>query len=265
MDDKPLRIVQISDMHLYADSKKELLGVNTEASFKQVIDLIRKNSQLPDAIILTGDLSQDYSPESYIKLTAMVKDIDCPVYYIPGNHDDIDVMAKILPRDNVTFAKNVIFNHWQFILLDSHQHAKVEGLLSADELNYMEECLKKHPNHHALVFFHHHPVSVGCHWIDNLGLQNAKEFWEIASNHSNFSAVLFGHVHQEYQGTHKNIKYFSAPSTCIQFKPNSYDFELDNIPQGYRWMELYLDGAIKTGIKRLAKYVGTFEKNAKGY
>ena len=78
-------------------------------------------------------------------------------------------------------------------------------------------------------------------------------------------AVLFGHAHQEFAGEKNGVACYGAPSTCIQFKRNCEDFALENIPPGYRWIDLYEDGTLKTGICRLAKYIGVFEKDAKGY
>src|SRR5258706_263616 len=40
MTNNPTRIVQISDIHLFADKDNELLGVNTYQSFQALLDLL---------------------------------------------------------------------------------------------------------------------------------------------------------------------------------------------------------------------------------
>jgi Icc protein len=47
--------------------------------------------------------------------------------------------------------------------------------------------------------------------------------------------------------------------------PKQDAFGLDHQPPGYRWVELYADGRMETGVKRTAEYVGEFLKEAKGY
>jgi Icc protein len=55
---KPIRIIQISDMHVLADDGA-LLGVNTTDSFNAVIQAIQTETTAPNLLLLTGDMSQD--------------------------------------------------------------------------------------------------------------------------------------------------------------------------------------------------------------
>jgi 3',5'-cyclic-AMP phosphodiesterase len=58
----PLRVIQISDTHLYADANKAILGVKSYESFHAVLDLLRRESEQCDLILHSGDLSQDGWP-----------------------------------------------------------------------------------------------------------------------------------------------------------------------------------------------------------
>ena len=58
---QPLRIVQLSDCHLFADESGKLLGLNTQFSLDKVLELVRREQPNPDLILATGDLSQDAS------------------------------------------------------------------------------------------------------------------------------------------------------------------------------------------------------------
>lgn len=264
MKDLPVRIVQISDIHLFADKKEELLGVKTYESFSAVIDLLKKDS-VPQLILLTGDLSQDFTDISYMHVAEKMKDFPLPVYCVPGNHDDANKMAKLFPYENVSNIRHVILEHWQIILLDSQKPGSVVGYLNPNEINFLKECLQKYPEHHALIVFHHQPKPVGCAWLDHYTILNAVEFWHTLSHYPNVKGIIFGHVHQENEGSAQGIPYYSVPSTCIQFKKNSDDFALDHLPPGYRWLDLYPNGEIKTAVCRVKNYVGTFDPNAKGY
>jgi len=264
MGDVPLHIVQISDIHLFRDKRKSLLGVNTQESFEAVLSVL-KSDKKPDLILLSGDLSQDSSEESYERLADMLKEFPIPIYYVPGNHDDSKVMSQVYPSGNLTHHRHIVLKNWHIILLDSHKLNAVEGYLDRMQLSFMQHCLQMYPEHHALVVFHHQPVPVGSAWLDRLGVENAEELWQILARFPSVRTILFGHVHQQHEGKKGEIHYYSTPSTCIQFKRKSVDFALEELAPGYRWVELYSDGSIKTEVKRAAHYVGVFDESATGY
>ena len=56
--------------------------------------------------------------------------------------------------------------------------------------------------------------------------------------------LLFGHVHQALDQTHRGIRVLGTPSTCRQFLPDSDDFALDDRPPAYRRIALLADGGI---------------------
>lgn len=265
MKNTPLRIVHITDMHLYADKDRDLLGVKTRDSYHALLDLLRKDKVSPDMFILGGDLSQDTTEESYHQLADSLSEWKVPVYYVPGNHDDYAMMQRVYPRGMLDAQKHIVLEHWQLILLNSQIPKCVEGNLDAEQLEFMEACLQKHPNLPALITFHHQPVPVNCAWLDNLGVKNADEFWQIIAKYPNVDTVLFGHVHQESMGIKNGIKYFSTPSTCIQFKTNSDPFALEELPPAYRIIDLYPNRKLTTQVHRTDHYVGIFDAQAKGY
>jgi Icc protein len=265
MPDTQTRIVQISDMHLFADKEKVLLGVKTYESSLALVNLLKQDKTPPHLIILSGDLSQDHSEASYLHVVELFEEFSIPIYYFPGNHDDGKLMSLFFPQGHISNLKNIILHNWQLILLDSQKFGAVEGFLDDLQLKFMEECLQSHPDHHAIVAFHHQPVSVGSEWVDNLGLKNAEEFWNIVQKYPRVRNILFGHIHQEYVGKKNEVSLYSTPSTCIQFKPNVPMFALDKLPPAYRWIDLHSNGTLSTGIIRCTHYVGEFDANAKGY
>lgn len=261
----PYQVIQISDIHLHRSHQKKLLGVNTQASFSAVLDLIKKNKHQPDSIILSGDLSHDGSLESYQRIANQLLPFKSPVYAIPGNHDRVEMMEKTYPTQPISSIKHFFLGIWQFILLDSHVPGHVEGFLNKDQFDFLKNTLRQYSSNPAIIVLHHHPLSVSSIWLDKLGLKNANSFLKLLSRYKNVHSILFGHVHQEISHQDHAIHYYSAPSTCIQFKKNSDNFVLDDIPPGYRLINLYPDGRLKTKVYRCEKYVGTFFKSAKGY
>ena len=89
----PVRVIQMTDPHLFGVAGRTLLGLDTADSFQQVL------SHLPietiDRILLTGDIAQDASASAYEQLITMLKPLGLPFHWVPGNHDNAALMAEI--------------------------------------------------------------------------------------------------------------------------------------------------------------------------
>lgn len=136
---------------------------------------------------------------------------------------------------------------WQFIMLDSYDPGHVGGRLSAAELGRLDHSLAS-STAHAFVCMHHHPVPMGSRWLDGIGLANADEFWRIIDAHPHVRAVVWGHVHQTYDGERNAVRLFGTPSTGAQFLPHSDRYAVDSRPPAYRRFELHDDGRIFTEV-----------------
>lgn len=261
----PIRIIQISDIHLFEGTENSLLGVNTQESFQAILEQIKSQQPSVDLIILSGDLSQDYSVGTYQRLADLLSVFNTPVYYVPGNHDDPKAMASVYPRGVILDDRTILLDKWQIVFLNSQKDNSVAGYLAPDQFKLLEDALIAYPDHHTIIVLHHQPISVGSAWLDGIGLTNSAELWELLGRYSQVHTILFGHVHQQFEGKKNGVKLYSTPSCCIQFKPNQNNFGLDNIPPGYRQIELFPDGTLTTQVFRLPNYIGEFEDNAKGY
>jgi Icc protein len=85
-------------------------------------------------------------------------------------------------------------------------------------------------------------------WLDRVGLENSEEFFERLDRHHNVRAVVWGHVHQAYDGLRKNVRMLATPSTCAQFVPHSDEFAVDRRPPAYRTLDLLSDGSLLTEV-----------------
>ena len=85
-------------------------------------------------------------------------------------------------------------------------------------------------------------------WLDTVGLDNADDFLDIIDAAGNVRAVVFGHVHQAFDETHRGIRIIGTPSTCAQFLPRSDTFAIDDRPPAYRRITLTPDGGVDTEL-----------------
>ncbi|WCE29291.1 3',5'-cyclic-AMP phosphodiesterase [Vibrio sp. SCSIO 43137] len=251
-DNSSIQLLQITDTHLFSDTDGCLLSVNTLESFHAVVDEIIQSDICFDAILATGDISQDHTAESYQRFEQVIAPLTKPCFWLPGNHDFKPSMQSILPSAQVQADTHVLAGeHWQIILLDSQVKGVPHGKLSEQQLAFLDEKLSENPSLHSLVLLHHHPVLVGSAWLDQHTLSEAENLWAVVAKHQNVKGLLCGHVHQDYDQVHHGVRVITTPSTCVQFKPDSQDFALDGLSPGWRTLELFNDGSIKTKVYRL--------------
>ena len=247
------RIVQITDPHLFQDTNGELLGINTQASFSQVLSEIQQQQYDYDLVLATGDLVQDNSDEGYLRFRQEVKALNNKmVFWIPGNHDFQPKMFEILKEETVSAKKHILLgDKWQILLLDSQVQGVPHGQLEAEELDWLKLKLQEHPQRYSLVVLHHHLLSTGSAWLDQHNLRNANELAEVLAPFKHVKALLYGHIHQQVDSEWLGYQVMATPSTCIQFKADSNTFALDVVQPGWREIDLHADGHIETRVKRI--------------
>ena len=264
----PVKVVQITDTHLFRDPRAALLKLNTQDSFEKVMDLVIRNEASIDVVLGTGDIAQDASREAYLRFAKAMKPLKAPFYWIPGNHDRRQVMESLSPYKRA-FTNLITLGKWQIVLLDSSVLGEVHGRLHDRELRHLEKSLQaaqQDPSiEHVMVCLHHNPVPGSAEWMSGIGLQNQEEFLAIIDRCSSVRAVLYGHIHQELDFVLKGVRYFCTPSTCIQFKPGVQDFTLDDVNPAYRWMVLHPDGRIDSEVVRVTGYEFEVDHSSTGY
>lgn len=261
-----MRVVQITDCHLFADTEGKLLGLNTQFSLDRVLELVEKKETGMDMILATGDLAQDASLAAYQRLFKRLHQFNVPIYWMKGNHDQIDPMLATFASERERVAPCVVeTGDWSFILLDSTIPGKVPGELYHDDLEFLEQSLATAKGKHILVSLHHHPVPMDCHWLDSQIVKNADDFFALIDREPRVRCVLWGHVHQAFDSTRKGVRLLATPSSCVQFKPLSKQFAVDTIAPGYRWLDLHADGRIDTGVERVEGIAFEIDLSVKGY
>lgn len=259
-----LRILQLTDPHLMADPDGTLLGMNTRESLDAVIALADREPYAPDLVIASGDIAQDGSETAYRVFQEKMNGYACPVVWFPGNHDDAEVMHEVIAGTEAE-QRRLLVGGWQLIFLNSAVPGKVYGQLAEEELAFLRQCLGEHPELPALIAFHHHPVDVNCTWMSQIGLSNSDALMAAIKDHPQVRALLWGHIHQTWDGELNGMRLMATPSTCIQFAPGSSEFSIDGQAPGYRWIDLYADGTLDTHVRRAEEYAFTVDLNSQGY
>lgn len=265
MTGKAIKFIHITDSHLFGNEDRKLLGMNTQTSFSAVLNRIdEEQGEDFEFFLCTGDLSQDGTVESYRRLLSIMDAKNKPHYWIPGNHDDRDNMLKVVSEDK-EMNPVIDLGDWQIVMLDSQVVGSVGGNLAQSQLDLLKNALMAEPEKHTLVTMHHHPIPMNCKWLDTQQIKNSQALIDIVDEYENLKVVLWGHVHQDFREMINGSEYICTPSTCVQFKPKSSDFDVDREGPGYRYMTLNPDGTIETGVSRVNDIEFEIDYSVKGY
>ncbi|RMG92370.1 MAG: serine/threonine protein phosphatase [Zetaproteobacteria bacterium] len=247
-------VLHLTDFHLYADAGATIKGIVSRESFEAVLDQASETHAEAKVMVLGGDLAQDESLPTYRWLAQCLRQYDFKYLVTPGNHCKLDRLREGLEIPLCgNGPRSLDIGGWRILGLNTHWKGRVGGMLSNDELAWMDQELQH--AEHVLIAMHHHPFPTGSAWLDDIALNNAHDFWQLIQRHDNVRGIVCGHVHQAIDDWRDRIRLMSTPSTCIQFKPCMPNFALDNASPGYRWICLDDSGSLETGVVRIEGFI----------
>ncbi len=248
-----MRITQLTDCHLFDDPAARLGGVDTHGTLAAVIDALASAQPAPEVVLATGDLTQLGEAGAYGRMRSQLQRLAAPAYCLPGNHDHRETFAAAMPGGGVHVARSLCLGGWQILFLDSTIPGEEDGRLSEDELTALDLALGVRPDRHALVCLHHHPVVVGGAWRHVVSLENPDALFAVLDRHPSVRGVLFGHIHQSFEGLRNGVHLMGTPSTCFQFIDDNGRLAIADDPPAYRRLTLAPDGAIDSTIHWVGK------------
>lgn len=242
------KIIQLTDCHLFADRQSRLRGCDTFATLEHVLKHALRHHADVQLLLLTGDLSEDGSDQSYRHLQQLIGATNIPAVALPGNHDDPALMRSLLDPNVIACPRYLDLDDWQILLLDSTVPGRTEGLLSRPELEWLKRKLAQ-SRQFSLIALHHPPIEIGSPWMDRVGLKNPEELLCILTAAPHVKAVVSGHAHQVGFAEFHGVACHVTPSSCRQFKPGAAGFAVDILPPAYRVLNLFSGGTLTTHVE----------------
>ena len=211
-------LVHISDPHFVADGL--LYGeLDPDAGLVEVLDSIEASGLKPEAIIFSGDLTNNGSAEAYSRLrsicTPYADRMGAELIWGMGNHDDranfqrllLDEVPGELPVD-----RRYNLGGLRVLVLDSSSPGFHHGEINEGQLSWLAGELKTRSQDGTVLVIHHPPVPP----VQDLGilseLRNQEELARVLEG-SDVIGILAGHTHSAVFSTFANIPVAVAPST----------------------------------------------------
>ena len=216
-------VAQLSDVHLVGPAERLLGRIDTAAHLRDAVAHLAGLERRPDLVLVTGDLTADGRPEEYRHLAAALADLPAPVLLIPGNHDDRDAMASVLPRPDSAVPVPAQLG-WQAVVdvgplrivaLDSVVPGLPSGRLGPERLAWLDEALAT-SDRPTIVAVHHPPFATGIGHMDGMRLEDADALGDVVERHPHVVRVAVGHVHRTITTGWRGTVVTIAPSAAHQ-------------------------------------------------
>ncbi len=225
-------IAQLSDLHIKADRRKAYGIVDTAAFLERAVTQLLASPKLPDAIVLTGDLVDQGSPDDYALLRELLAPLQrsasqMPCFLVAGNHDESTALRAAFPEHRY-LASEASFAHYaidltvgalRLIALDTTIPRQGSGMLCAERLRWLDAQLTANPTP-TLIAMHHPPFVTGISHMDELGLANRDEFEKLVARHTHVKRIICGHLHRPIEALFGGVIASTCPSTAHQVALN---------------------------------------------
>ncbi len=238
----PHRWVLISDTHVGAHLEDSRHGVKPADMFAETSRQILDLDPRPAGIIISGDLAflkglpGDY--KLIKELYQPIREAGVPLHLVLGNHDQRENFWAAFPEakpagaaaDRQAAVVETPLANW--FLMDSLYKTDVTpGQLGKDQLQWLAKALDAHPDKPALLMAHHNLEGPA-------GLQDAAALLQIAVDHKQVKAYIYGHTHQWQVRREKEIHLVNVPATAWLFDAKQ--------PRG--WLDITLQKAGATVV-----------------
>ena len=206
--------VQISDSHIGFNKPA---NADVTATLQAALDRIDGDSNQPDFILHTGDLTHGSKPAEFDTLAQLIG-ARRQVFYVPGEHDtSVDDGKTFLDR----YGKGTKGSGWysydhkgvHFIGLVNVVQLEGMGKLGQPQLEWLKQDLSGLKSSTPIVVFAHIPLwAIYPDW--GWGTSDSEQALALLRRFGSVS-VLNGHIHQIMQKVEGNVTFHTAMSTAF--------------------------------------------------
>ena len=240
-----MEIVQLSDIHVGSQFREKI--------FEKAINEI--NSLKPDAVVITGDLTNEGLIEQYEKCKKMVSEINVEkIIAISGNHDYRNTGYLLFKKYFPFKTENELGDDVILVTLGSARPDRDEGEVGHHQNVWLERTLQKYENKLKIVAMHHHLIGIPDTGSDRLTAIDAGDVLRTVLD-SNVGLVLCGHKHRPWIWDFNTLSIANAGTVSSErvrgFFENSYN--IVNIENGTFRIDLKIVGGKRMQLRDIAK------------
>ncbi len=239
--EKFLVIAQITDFHLRVDGKLYNGDIDTKDKLETCIRHLNRLDPQPDLVLATGDLADEPDEDTYSAMREIFERLKMPIYVIPGNHDDRNMVRRAfsslgyLPANGPFLHYTIEDYPLRMIGLDTLEKDGEGAEMCADRLHWLDDRLSEQPDRPTFIFMHHQPIMTRMGYIEKNAFPGAAEMGILIRRHQHVEWITCGHLHRPIQLRWGGTTVSIAPSSAFQRTltlDNNMDKAFINEPPG---------------------------------
>lgn len=261
-------LLHLSDLHVRPSGRPAYRVVEATTLAERALRAVAAFRPIPDAVVLTGDLTDNGLREEYEQLLRLLRRYlgHLRVFPIPGNHDRRGWFREALAEypgvaSHPNYVQYVVDDlPVRLVMLDSVVPGAGHGLLGPDRLAWLDARLVEAPQRPTFLALHHPPMQCGMPMSDRIALHDMAALGEVLSRHPQVERVLCGHHHRSMTGRLGHAIVSVAPACAHQGA-----FELDDDqgrftlePAGYHVHLRTPDGQFASHLVLVENFPGPF-------
>ena len=220
-------IAQFSDIHSTRVSGERVNGFDGFGNFERLLTHVASWAVMPDAVLVSGDLSNDGTVESYQRLRATIEAsalAHLPWFVGMGNHDDRAQFRAGYLRLSASESSDQPYDHvadvhgLRIVTLDSTIPGEVGGALRDAQLDWLRQVLSNPAPRGTILMVHHHVVPCPVPRLNEIALAQPERLADVIQG-TDVHLVLGGHIHFVHIGTLAGIPCVTAPGILAQVVP----------------------------------------------
>jgi len=261
-------LLHLSDLHVRPHGLPAYRVVEASHLAERALRAARAFVPRPDAVVISGDLTDNGLPSEYAELRQMLRRHlgGLPVYLIPGNHDRRDNFREALAEfpgvvADPEFVQYVVEDlPVRLVMLDSVVAGAGHGELCAKRLAWLEARLAEAPDRPTFLVLHHPPMLCGLPTFDSINLHTSADLGALVARHPQVERILCGHHHRSITGRLGRVIVSVAPSVAhhgafeLEHDRGRFTFE----PPGYHVHLRLPDGEIASHLLFVEPFPGPF-------
>lgn len=203
-----LTFAVIGDIHV--------LDARSTGIVNHAMDMMNANADIRFTV-MCGDLATDGNLSELNLAKQSLDRCKHPVYAIPGNHDVCMKSKDIYANFRKQYPESDWHHEdesWLFMGIDSTNEAKSDVSIRPDQIEFIQEQLKKTNAKRPIALFSHHPFNPSTKYR----VQNADEVLGLFAGH-NLKLVAAGHFHGNQEETKDGVL-FTTTACCSTTRDN---------------------------------------------
>ena len=218
-------LCQFSDPHIVAEGALSYGTVDTPRMLERCIRKILALPRRPDAVIVTGDLTDHGTAAEYGVLRELLQPLSMPLFLVVGNHDERGTLRAAFPHHRYLAGEDDFVQYvveefaLRLVVLDTVIPGAPGGVLCERRLQWLDQTLAA-SDRPTIIAQHHPPLATGISAMDRMSLAEPESEARVVSRYPYVERIISGHVHRaihaRFAGTISSV----CPSTAHQILLN---------------------------------------------